>query len=88
VPSSLPDTKSYQTCLENLGIWHLGGSELAFCPLLAHDSTGKMASFVVDSKVLERSEKELIIIPGKSGSSLFTGPPNTDMLTLKLVPLS
>jgi len=49
-------------------------------------STGKMAPFVVDSKVLKKSE--LIIIPGKSGSSLFTGPPNTDMLALKLVPLS
>jgi len=46
-------------------------------------STGKMASFVVDSKVLEKSE--FMIIPG---SSLFTGPPNTDMLALKLFPLS
>jgi len=43
---------------------------------------GTRAPFVVDMKVLSKSE--LVIIPGKSGSNLFNGPPNTDMLALKI----
>ena len=54
-----------------------------FWPML-FPSMGTMAPFVADVKVLSKSE--LVIIPGRSGSGLFNGPPNTDMLALKIGP--
>ena len=56
-----------------------------FWPML-FPSLGTVASFVAGVKVLAKSE--LVVIPGKSGSNLFNGPPNTDMLALKIVPPS
>jgi len=45
----------------------------------------EVAPCVAEVRVLTKSE--LMIIPGKSGSNLFNGAPNTDMLALKIVPL-
>ena len=46
-----------------------------FWPVL-FPSRGSVAPYIVDVKVLSKSE--VVIIPGKSGSSLFKGAPNTE----------
>ena len=54
-----------------------------FWPML-FPGLGTMAPFVVELKVLLKSE--LKIIPGRMAVSLFNGSPNADVLALKLVP--
>ena len=55
-----------------------------FWPML-YPAADQMAPFVTDVKVLQKDE--LVLIPGRSGSNLFNGAPNTDMLAIKIVPL-
>ena len=53
-----------------------------FWPLIFSEG-GQPAKFVIE--VIRLPAVDWILVPGRSGKTLFTGPPNTSMLALRLV---